>query len=154
MIRAAASFFLGIVLAVAQDHQATVNGHGDHVMGFSHEKTTHHFELNYDGGAIDVRANDIKDTESRDQIRSHFRHIAKMFAAGNFSAPMLVHSTTVPGTATMTRLKDQLHWDLKQTPRGARIMITAGNKAALDAVHEFLRFQIVDHKTGDCPMVR
>jgi hypothetical protein len=154
MVRTAAFLFLAASLSFGQDHQTMVNEHGDHVMGFSHEKTTHHFELNYDGGVIDVRANDVKDTESRDQIRSHFQHIAQMFAAGNFNAPMLVHGTTVPGTATMTRLKDQLHWDLKETPRGARIIITADNKAALDAVHEFLRFQIVDHKTGDCPMVR
>ena len=59
-----------------QNHQTVVNEHGDHVMGFAHEKTTHHFELSYDGGAIDVRANDLHDTESRDEIRSHFRHIA------------------------------------------------------------------------------
>lgn len=59
MMRTAAFFVLGTVLAFSQDHQATVNAHGDHVMGFSHEKTTHHFELNYDGGVIDVRANDI-----------------------------------------------------------------------------------------------
>ena len=154
MIQIAFLCFLGTSLAFSQDRQSTVTEHGDHVMGFSHEKTTHHFQLNYDGGAIDVRSNDVKDTESRDQIRSHFQHIAQMFAAGNFNAPMLVHGTTVPGTATMTRLKDQLHWDLKETPRGARINITADNKAALDAVHEFLRFQIEDHKTGDCPMVR
>ncbi len=154
MTRIAAFFVLGTALVFSQDHQAMVNEHGDHAMGFSHEKTTHHFELNYDGGAIDVRANDIRDTESRDQIRSHFRHIAQMFAEGNFKAPMLVHGTSVPGTATMTRLKDQLHWNLQETPRGARITITADNKGSLDAVHEFLRFQIEDHKTGDCPMVR
>jgi len=131
-----------------------VNEHGDHVMGFSHEKTTHHFELNYEGGAIEVRANDVRDTEIRDQIRTHFRHIARMFAEGNFNAPMLVHGVAVPGTATMTRLKDQLHWKSRETPRGARITVTADNKQSLDAVHEFLRFQIDDHKTGDCPMVR
>jgi len=153
MMRTSAFIFLAAALAFSQDHQAMVNEHGDHVMGFSHEKTTHHFELNYDGGLIDVRANDVKDTESRDQIRSHFRHIAQMFADGNFNAPMLVHGTTVPGTATMTRLKGQLHWDLQETARGARIKITADNQPALDAVHEFLRFQIEDHQTGDCPMV-
>src|ERR1035438_7103576 len=101
MIRKAIFFILGATLALAQDHQAMVSEHGDHVMGFSHEKTTHHFELNYDGGVIDVRANDVKDTESRDQIREHFRHIAQMFATGDFNAPMLVHSTVdVPGTKT------------------------------------------------------
>jgi hypothetical protein len=154
MIKSISVLCIGAVLAFSQDHHALVNAHGDRAMGFSHEKTTHHFELTYDGGAIDVRANDVKDAESRDQIRGHFHHIVQMFAAGNFHVPMLVHSTTVPGTETMTRLKDQLHWDLQETPRGARINITADNKAALDAVHEFLRFQIEDHQTGDCPMVR
>jgi hypothetical protein len=153
MIRTAAFFALGAALAFSQDHQAMVNEHGDHVMGFSHEKTTHHFELNYDGGVIDVRVNDVKDIENRDLIRGHFQHIAQMFAAGNFNAPMLVHGVAVPGTAIMNRLKDQLHWNLQETPRGARITVMADNKEALDAVHEFLRFQIEDHKTGDCPMV-
>jgi len=121
---------------------------GDHVMGSSHDKTTHHFELNYGGGVIDVRSNDVRDTASRDQIRSHFRHIAQMFAESNFNAPMLVHGVAVPGMATMARLKDQLHRNLQETPQGARITVAADNKEALDAVHEFLRFQIEDHKTA------
>jgi hypothetical protein len=154
MIRPIAILTLGTVLAFSQDHQAMVNQHGDHAMGFSHEKTTHHFELHYDGGVIDVRANDVQDTESRDQIRSHFHHIAQMFAGGNFNVPMLVHGPVVPGTETMSRLKDRLHWDLQETPRGARIVITADNKESLDAVHQFLRFQIEDHKTGDCTAIR
>jgi hypothetical protein len=155
MIRTAAVLLLGVSLALAQqDHQAMVNEHGDHVMGFSHDKTTHHFELHYDGGLIDVRANDAKDSESRDQIRSHFHHIAQMFAEGNFNAPMLVHGQNVPGTATMTQLKNQLHWELQETSRGARLVVTADSKLALEAVHQFLRFQIEDHQTGDCTAIR
>jgi hypothetical protein len=83
MIQPMAVLFLGAALAFSQDHQAQVNEHWDDLMGFSHEKTTHHFELHYDGGTIDVRANDIKDTDSRDQIWSHFWRIAQMFAGGN-----------------------------------------------------------------------
>jgi hypothetical protein len=154
MIRTVVVSSLWVSLALAQqDHQAMVNEHGDHVMGFSHEKTTHHFELHYDGGLIDVRADDAKDTESRDQIRRHLRHIAQMFADGNFNAPMLVHGKDIPGAATMTQLKDQIHWQMEETPRGARINITADNKPALAAVHQFLIFQIEDHKTGDCTSV-
>ena len=104
MIRTAFAVFALAALSFAQDRQAQVNEHGDHVMGFSHEKTTHHFELNYQGGAIDVRVNDVKDADSWNHIRSHFRRIAQMFAAGNFNAPMLVHGTAVPGTAIMTKL--------------------------------------------------
>jgi len=53
----------------------------------------------------------------------------------------------------LAKLKDQLHWTLTETPRGACLTVIADNKPALDAVHEFLRFQIQDHQTGDCPMV-
>jgi hypothetical protein len=77
-----------------------------------------------------------------------------MFTEGNYNASMLVHGADVPGTATMSRLKDQLHWELQETPRGARLTVTADNKTALDAVHKFLKFQIEDHKTGDCTAVR
>lgn len=105
-------------------------------------------------GVIEVRANDLNDAQTRDQIRAHFHHIVQMFAAGNFNVPMLVHAQNVPGTAVMSQLKGQLHWELQETARGAKITISADSKAALDAVHEFLRFQIADHKTGDCTAVR
>lgn len=154
MYRATLLLLLAASFSFGQDHQAALDQHGDKVMGFSHEKTAHHFVLTPDGGLIEVRTNDIKDAASLRQVRTHFQHIVSMFAAGNFNAPMLVHSQDVPGAATMTRLKADLHWDLQEIPRGARITITADNKEALDAVHDFLRFQIADHQTGDCTAVR
>jgi len=123
--------------------------HADHVMGFSHEKTTHHFFLDPDGGTIQVEANDSKDTESRDQIQNHLAHIAKMFAAGDFQAPMLVHDKTPPGTAVLARLKSDVAYKFEKTERGARVRIVTKNAEARDAAYEFLRFQIADHKTGD-----
>jgi hypothetical protein len=130
------------------DHEGVVQ-RGDEVMGFSHEKTTHHFRLYADGGAIDVEANDAKDTASRDEIRSHLGHIVTMFAAGNFSAPMLIHAQNPPGTETMKRLHDAIQYKLENTEKGARIRITTKDPEALRAVYEFLRFQISDHQTGD-----
>ena len=123
--------------------------HADHVMCFSHEKTTHHFFLDPNGGTIQVEANDAKDTESRDQIQSHLPHIAKMFAAGDFEAPMLVHGKTPPGTPTLQRLKAEVTYKYEKTERGGRVRIATKNAEARDAVYEFLRFQISDHKTGD-----
>jgi hypothetical protein len=101
------------------DRQSDVVKRGDHVMGFSHEATTHHFRLFKDGGEIAVGANDAKDKSSIDQIRTHLAHIAKMFAAGNFNAPMIIHDANPPGVATMTRLKDQIRYEFSETERGA-----------------------------------
>ena len=138
----------------AQDqHHEGVVKRGDEVMGFSHEKTAHHFRLYADGGAIEAEANDAKDAASRDEIRSHFGHIAEMFAAGDFSAPMLIHTQNPPGTEEMKRLRDLIQYKFETTERGGRIRITTKDPKALNAVHEFLRFQISDHQTGDSPDV-
>src|SRR5262245_6644523 len=65
-----------------------MNKRGDHVMGFDHTKTTHHFRLFANGGSIEITANTVSDTESREQIQMHLGHIARMFADVNFKAPM------------------------------------------------------------------
>jgi len=135
------------------DRKSEVVRRGHHVMGFSHEATTHHFRLFKDGGEIAVNANDAKDKSSIDQIRTHLGHIAKMFASGNFNAPMLIHDTNPPGTATMTRLKELIRYEFSETDRGARIRLVTSSPNTTDAVHAFLLFQIVDHQTGDAPAI-
>ena len=142
----------GVTKAPSKEHQHQVEQSGDQAMGFSHEKTTHHFLLRENGGVIQVDANSADDRESREQIQGHLGHIAKMFAAGDFNTPMLVHSMMPPGTATMTKLKAVLKYTYEASPKGGWVVIATSNKEALKAVHEFLRFQIKDHATGD-PLV-
>ena len=134
---------------MTQKQMDEMNMRGDKHMGFDHLKTTHHFLLAIDGGAIQVEANDAKDTESRDQIRSHLRHITIMFSEGNFEVPMLVHEKTPPGSAVMQKLKGEITYEYKETDRGALIQISTANTQALQAIHKFLKFQIKEHMTGD-----
>jgi len=126
---------------------------GEHVMGISHEAMTHHFRLFKDGGEIAVAAKDPNDSASIEQIRMHLGHIAKMFSSGNFKAPMLIHDPNPPGTATMTRLKEQIHYEFSETERGALIRLVTAGPETTDAVHAFLLFQILDHQTGDAPTI-
>ena len=139
--------------AQAPAQQQGVVERGDHVMGFLQEKTTHHFLLHANGGEIDVAANQASDKASLDQIRMHLGHIAGMFTTGNFNAPMLVHDTTPPGVPTMQRLKNDINYDYSETPHGARIRLVTANPQAVDAIHAFLLFQIIDHHTGDSPAI-
>ncbi len=118
-------------------------------MGFSHAKTTHHFLLKSDGGAIQVEANDANDGASRDQIRRHLKHIAKKFSDGDFAAPMFIHSQTPPGVSVMQRLKAGIKYQFEELDRGGLLRISTNEPEAVKAIHEFLRFQIKDHKTGD-----
>jgi hypothetical protein len=130
-------------------HQADVGQHGDEAMGFSHHKTTHHFLLYPDGGAIEVTANDRADSESVKAIRAHLTHIAVMFSDGDFSTPMFVHSQTPPGVPIMQKQRADITYTFGELPAGGELRIKSRNVEAVRAVHEFLRFQIEDHHTGD-----
>ena len=118
-------------------------------MGFSHHMASHHFRLLPEGGAIEVAVKDPKDAQSRKAIRSHLATIAEMFAGGDFSVPMFIHATSPPGMATMQRLKQEISYRAEETPKGAQIRIRSENAEAIEAIHQFLRFQIEEHRTGD-----
>ena len=133
-----------------ESHQkGGINERGDKVMGFSHGKTAHHFLLSKDGGVIQVQANDAKESESRDAIRAHLSHIALLFSQGNFEAPMMIHDRVPPGVPVMKELNGAISYKYESMERGGRIVLATDNSDAVKAIHEFLRFQISDHKTGD-----
>jgi hypothetical protein len=136
-------------MKAASQHQADVEKHGDEAMGFSHEKTTHHFRLYSDGGAIEVTADDSKDTQNMQAIRSHLTHIATMFSNGEFSIPMFVHDQVPPGVPVMKEKRVEISYTFDELPAGGRVLIKTANADALKAIHDFLRFQIEDHHTGD-----
>jgi hypothetical protein len=130
-------------------HQADVEKHGDEAMGFPHDETTHHFHLYSDGGAIEVNVNDSKDSQNIQAIRSHLAHIVTMFSNGEFSIPMFVHDQVPPGTAMMKEKRAEISYSFEELPAGGKVRIKTTNPDALKAIHEFLRFQIEDHQTGD-----
>jgi hypothetical protein len=130
-------------------HQADVEKHGDEAMGFPHQATTHHFRLLPDGGVIEVTVNDAKDAGDLQAIRGHLNHIVTMFSEGNFSIPMFVHSQTPPGVTEMKEKRAEISFSFEELPLGGRVRITTKNPDALNAVHDFLTFQIEDHHTGD-----
>lgn len=131
------------------DHAAGVDHRGDQEMGFSHAATSHHFYLTPTGGEIRVEANDAGDAASHDQIRGHLAGIAKSFSAGDFHSPMVIHDRIPPGVPALERLRDAVTYSYAETDRGGRVELRTENAEALAAIHEFLRFQIEDHRTGD-----
>jgi hypothetical protein len=132
----------------------TLESRGNAAMGFEQSKTTHHFLLRPDGGVIQVQANDAQDTSSVGQIRKHFRHIASAFASGDFQIPMLVHDAIPPGTTAMQRLREKIQYTYAETTTGARVVIKTTDPSALDAIHDFLRYQIHEHGTGDLETIK
>lgn len=130
-------------------HYREMQARGAEAMGFDQVRTTHHFLLYADGGAIDVSVNDAGDDGNLDAVRGHLQQIAGLFTAGDFAKPAHTHAQQVPGTADMARLRERIEYRYEQTATGGRVRIVTSDSEALAAVHSFLRFQIQDHRTGD-----
>ena len=122
---------------------------GGLAMGFDQDKTVHHFLLRQTGGAIEVSAKDPLDTESISQVRSHFRDIAGAFGKGLFDQPVATHGEMPPGAELMAANKARIAYRYEERANGAAVVIETADPATLKAIHDFLRYQIVEHKTGD-----
>ena len=147
------------LLAFAQEsehthHHDAMNARGEKAMGFSQTTTTHHFRLLLDGGYVQVQANDPSDTANRDHIRMHLQEQSKRFAAGDFSLSEMTHDRVPPGTPQMQTLKSAITYKYEEIERGGRLRISSKDAAAVAAIHDFLRFQIEDHQTGDPTTVK
>ena len=157
MKQALLAFLVGVILAPSGRTQTAADDHSHHDMedrgnqgmGFGQDKTTHHFLLRQNGGAIQVTANSPQDKATIDHVRMHLEHIAGAFQSGDFNIPGFVHDQTPPGVPAMIRLKAEIHYKYEQIAQGGRVTITSKNREAVDAVQQFLRFQIREHKTGD-----
>lgn len=140
---------IGAVSFEGAQQAAEKQSHAEHAMGFSQTTTTHHFYLKKDGGIIQVEANSPEDLAAQDHIRMHLQHIAKSFAAGNFDDPMEIHDEVPTGVPVMKKLKSQISYQYESTPKGGRVTIRTADSEALAAIHDFLRYQIREHHTGD-----
>jgi hypothetical protein len=146
--RCASVILLGGTLAAAQ-HSSTLKHRGDAAMGFDQDKTVHHFLLRQTGGAIEVTSKDPADAESIKQIRSHFREIADSFGRGLFDKPVATHGELPPGADKLAINRERIKYRYEERATGAAVMIETQDPGTLKALHDFLRYQIIEHKTGD-----
>ena len=132
-----------------EQHMALMKQHGQLAMGFDQDKATHHFTLTPDGGAIQVTAMDPADEVTREQIQTHLQEIAAAFGHGDFEKPLMTHGEVPPGVAEMRHHMDEIKYTYERLERGGVVRIATSNADALDAVHDFLQYQIREHATGD-----
>jgi hypothetical protein len=62
---------------------------------------------------------------------------------------MFIHDRVPPGVPVMKAKRDAICYKFLETERGGEVRIKTTDAEAIKAVHEFLVFQIQDHRTGD-----
>ena len=148
MKEAAQSQSSSVVAIGDAKHGAEVDSRHD-TLTASHDTTRHSFKLFADGGAIELRANDPADSESIEAVRTHLHEITAQFVAADFSTPAFVHGRPPAGVAAMERLHKDIAFQYQTVDRGGRIRMKTKNPDALAAIHDFLKFQVIEHRTGD-----
>jgi len=127
---------------------AALQQRGETAMGVNQYTSQHVFESLPTGGRIMLQRKE-PDSVGEAAIRAHMRTIANAFTRGDFAVPGFVHATgEVPGTALMKELKAEITYTPRDLPRGAEVVILTKNPKAVAAIHDFLAFQRMDHRTG------
>lgn len=128
---------------------AELKKRGNEAMGFDQDAATHHFRLTMRGGAIEVAVRDPADAVGLERVRSHLREITEEFAMGAFAKPLATHGELPPGVPVMRDKIAAISYTYEDIPAGGRVNIVTTDTTARAAVHDFLRYQIQKHATGD-----
>ena len=65
---------------------------------------------------------------------------------------MFIHDRVPPGVDVMKERHSTITYTFEPTEKGAKVTIVTHDPSALIAVHQFLEFQIQDHRTSDSPL--
>lgn len=124
---------------------ARLQERGRLAMGVDQYTSTHRFDDLPDGGRIELQRT-VEDLAGVAIIRAHLRDIERLFTAGDFRIPAMVHDMPVPGTDVMAARRSHLTFTFRELPRGGELRIVTRDPEALRAVHAFLEFQRMDHR--------
>jgi len=138
-------FWAGWLVLPQVDRQEMIHDAGSHVMPFELEQTTHIFSMTEDGGVQQVIANDPNDSTQVELIRQHIQHEAMLFGAGNFSDPMTLHGSDMPGIKELTAGAANLKVEYAELPDGAQITFTTQDISLITAIHRWFGAQLSDH---------
>lgn len=141
-----AGFLLGAVTsATAGTTQEHVHSMSHEVMPFDVAKTWHVFRMTETGGTQRVVIREPGFADQVTPVRQHLKEESARFQAGDFTDPSHLHGADMPGLADMRASGGRIRVTYNELPDGAEIVFTAGDIAAITAVHRWFGAQLSEH---------
>ena len=125
--------------------QEMVHDMGSNVMPFDLGQTTHIFEMTESGGIQQVVAKDPNDSAQIALIQQHIQHEVMLFSAGDFSDPMSLHTSEMPGVQELSAGAALIKVDYTALPNGAQITFTTQDLHLITEIHRWFGAQLSDH---------
>ena len=157
MVRVAPVIFVLIVASLAWS-QTPLTGDSDINIRFSKSLGTdanrifQHYYLVKNGGVIEFTAKDPADNTSIAAVQKYLETQKDLFEKGKNEGDTEVHGKTADGMPVLKKLRNEITFFAVKNEEGAVLRMFSTNEQARQAIQDFIKFQINEHKTGD-PLV-
>jgi len=157
MVRAASLFLLVSALAsggMAQSSASTddLNSRFSKALGTDASHIIQHYYLVKNGGVIEFAAKDLSDSATISALQKYMEAQKDLFEKGKTDADADVHGKVPDGVPILKKLRNEITFFTVKNDDGGALRMFSTNDQARQAIQDFLKFQINEHKTGD-PLV-
>jgi hypothetical protein len=150
----ASLLFLSVIGAVAQEPpkpyvDPALLSRATKVSGFDSDRVTRHFYVLKNGGAVEITAKDPNDEATIKAIQAHLKKESDQLTKGNFEIAANIYGRTPESAPQLKKLRDDVTYATVPQENGGVLRMLTVNPTAKSAIHDYLRFQIDQLKTGD-----
>lgn len=129
----------------AQTPQERVHQMSHSVMPFDMPKTVHIFKMTELGGVQRVITRDPSESDQVALIQQHLKHEAERFQRGDYSDPVMLHGTDMPGLKELRAGASGIKVSYAELSAGAEITFETTDLHLLTAIHRWFGAQLSEH---------
>jgi hypothetical protein len=129
-----------------------LNSRFSRALGTDAGKIVQHYYLVKNGGVIEFAAKDPNDSATVAVLQKYFETQKDLFEKGKNDADADVHGKLPDGVPILKKLRNEITFFAVKNDDGGALRMFSTNDQARQAIQDFLKFQISEHKTGD-PLV-
>jgi hypothetical protein len=122
-------------------------------LGVSLDKVVVHYYLVKNGGVIELAAKDANDNATISALQKYLQNQKELWEKGKETAVTEVHSKPPECAGVMRKLRNDITFYVAKTDAGAVLRMFSINEQARNAIQDYLKFEIAEHKTGDSPTI-
>lgn len=135
------------------DPEQEMNARFSKAVGVSLDKLVLHYYLVKNGGVVELAAKDPQDTNTIAAIQKYLQNQKELWEKGKDLAVTEVHTKFPESAVTMRKLRNEITFYMAKTDNGGVLRMFSINDQARNAIQDFLKFEIAEHKTGDSPTI-
>jgi hypothetical protein len=129
-----------------------LNSRFSKALGTDASRIVQHYYLVKNGGVIEFTAKDPNDTTTISALQKYIDTQKDLFEKGKNDPDADVHGKVPDGVPILRKLRNEITFFAVKNDDGAALRMFSVNHQARQAIQNFLKFQINEHKTGD-PLV-